>query len=44
MTMKFYFICSNELKNKVAMTAITNKIFDLDKPCWIAALMDAHKR
>jgi len=36
-------ICSNdEHKHKIAMIAITDKALELNKPCWIAALMDAH--
>jgi len=36
------FICSNKLKHKIAMIATRDKTFKLDKPSWIAALMDAY--
>ena len=34
-------ICSND---KIATIAIKHKTFELDKPGWVAALVDAHKR
>jgi len=36
-----WFICSNDT---IATIAIKHKTFELDKPGWIAALMNAHKR
>jgi len=35
------FICSNDTMPTIT---IKHKTFELDKPGWIAALMDAHKR
>jgi len=32
------------LNYKIATIEIKHKTFELDKPGWIAALMDAHKR
>jgi len=30
--------------DKIATIAIKHKTFELDKPGWVAALVDAHKR
>jgi len=36
-----WFICSNDI---IATIAVKHKTFELDKPGWIAALVDAHKK
>ena len=35
-------ISSHELKRKIAMIITTDKTFELEKACWIAALMEPH--